>query len=42
MQTIMQTHRHNMQMHMGSHFDLKGFFKVSLPGFIASSPSASQ
>ena len=27
----MQAHKHNMQMHMGSHFDLKGFFKVSLP-----------
>ena len=33
MQTFMhvQAHKHNMQMHMGSHFDLKGFFKVSLP-----------
>ena len=27
----MQAHTHNMQMHMGSHFDLKSFFKVSLP-----------
>ena len=27
----MQAHKHNMQMHVGSHFDLKGFFKVSLP-----------
>ena len=27
----MQTHKHNMQMHMGSHFDIKGCFKVSLP-----------
>ena len=27
----MQAHKHNMQMHMGSHFDIKGFFKVSLP-----------
>ena len=33
MQTLMQTHKHNMQMHMGSNLDLKGFFKVSLPAF---------
>ena len=31
MQALMQAHKHNMQMHMGSKFDLKGFFKVSLP-----------
>ena len=31
MQAIMQAHKHNMQTHMGSHFDFKGFFKVSLP-----------
>ena len=35
MQTFMQTHKHNMQMHMGSHFDIKGIFKVSVPGFMA-------
>ena len=27
----MQAHKHNMQMHMRSHFDITGFFKVSLP-----------
>ena len=27
----MQAHKHNMQMHIGSHFDQKGFFKFSLP-----------
>ena len=27
----MQAHKHNMQMHVASHFDFKGFFKVSLP-----------
>ena len=31
MQAIMQAHKHNMQMHVASHFDFKGFFKVSLP-----------
>ena len=31
MQAIMHAHEHHMQMHMGSHFDLKGVFKVSLP-----------
>ena len=31
MQAIMQAHKHNMQMHIGSHFDQKGFFKFSLP-----------
>ena len=30
MQALMQAHKHNMQLHMGSHVDLKGFFKVSL------------
>ena len=30
MQAIMQAHKHNMQMHMGIHFDLKGCFRVSL------------
>ena len=26
----MQAHKHNIQMHMRSHFDITGFFKVSL------------
>ena len=29
----MQAHKRNVHMHMGSHFDFKGFFKVSLPAF---------
>ena len=31
MQAIMQTHKHNMQIHMGSHVDIKGCFNFSLP-----------